>query len=265
MVFDSPEKEVIELLEKGPIIKKKLISDISKKLSMTPQGVYKIINKLKDKEVIIENAKILAISAVFIARIREYYLALTKTYYKDDATLTFLPEIKDTSKVSFVFETFKDLNNFWDNAAFLLKKSQKEKRYYCLFEPYSMYFRYSKEQATLFIKHLQSFGYSIVWVSLPAINDTMMADVSEIRSLGVQVVFDEKLDKYIGFNLFDDYMIETTYDSQWMDMMIDFFESGTPRDIVNRVIDNPSKFTLRIYKNTTKQDKIWKRIRKEII
>ena len=263
--FDSPEKEIISLVEHGPIPKKKLISTASKSTSKTPQQIYRVLNKLIEHGVLVENNKNLAFSGSYLIKLREYYLRVSKQYTDQSALENFIPELNQKGKASMTFRNYHEMSKLWDHLGVLLKTKSSEVKPYYFVESYSYWFRYFKNEAVGYINFMKSHNYHPVWVCKSPENDTILNDVKGLRSHGVEVIFNDSLDINTGFNFFDEYVIEIHYNPTWFSHIHEVYRKNISQDSVMVYFNESANFKFTIYKNTKKFDMLKKKLEREII
>ena len=121
MPTHTPLKDIIvNMLYLGPMEKAHIIENGCKQNSATPQGVYKALRLLRDREIIASHQKTVSLSLAWIEK-EAHRLKTAEETYKARAHAQFLLKLRDGEHRTFRFRTLLDLHLFWVQAFFILE------------------------------------------------------------------------------------------------------------------------------------------------
>lgn len=131
------ENEIKERLIPGSWLLKDLVESVSIAASVSPQGVYKAIRKLKASEVVSVYGKFVSLSGVWISKEREKLAFAEQVYKSSDDLKDLLSGKKERFSVS--FKTLSEVDLFWTHAYIKFLDLVETNVHSCAIQPHDWY------------------------------------------------------------------------------------------------------------------------------
>lgn len=219
----SSQEEVLRILARGPIEGGDLLVEISLKLSITKQGLYKILRQLLLAEIIIKEGKFFSLNKLWLTRFSDFIEESSRDLgvnlpFKDSAL---------KGKKIVTFKNPESLDIYWGHLYLtLVQKFKNSPFFFFNHHSWSIYERPSSE--TYLYKTSLKKGQKIM-ITLGV--DTLIAQKfkKDFAKNNIQITIDENflIPKTDNLCIVDDYFILTRYDSKTIDSIDSLFGKAT--------------------------------------
>lgn len=255
----SLQEELLDILSTGPINGTDLLLQISKKIPISKQGLYKALRQLLQEEIVIKEKTLFSLNKVWLSRFKNFIESSEQNY---GLILPILNKANNQRKV-ITFKNTEALDIYWGHLFLSLAETFKNKPFF-FFNHHSL-FIHERPQSELYL-----FEISIknkLKIALTLGNDTPAAQKLKrnFSRDNFQIAIDDKLSviRTDNFCIIDDYFITTRY-SEKTTKEIDLLFKKTSsfgeeeKKELHRILANCKNPKIIITKNE-KKAKTWKR------
>lgn len=262
------EEEIIRLLSHQKRSTIDLLSHIQKsQYTVTKQGFYKALRRLKKEEVILIYKKIVSLDTVWIRRMSAFVEETTRAYEvtRDSFDILWL---EDKQSLTYSFSTIQNLDNFWGNFQSILVNKTHHKEPVFSYDPHYWFFISRRERELELLKEMVEQKRQF----LMTVGGTLPLD---------KIVKKDFNNDYLQYNyktilegnnqymtVIGDYIAEVTLDSAVSDKIDTIYknETSASADVTARLtalLDTRGKNKIKISRNTKKAEMLKKRFQRD--
>lgn len=256
---------LIYLLRSGPWKKSDLIVAASEKTKTTPQGVYRALRKLRSKDVITTQRKVVSLSLSWIDEQLNTYKKTMKNYEEKARNNTFL-KLKPGKSAMFKFHTLQELDTFWVDT-FLLAELQTASNvpvYAVIPHDWFAYLRPSTNRA--WARRLKSKRHQGIVLTHALPFDRQVSKEREAKEL--EFVFNQnplKLDEQKYINIIGSWIFEATIDFKANSLLVNWMKNHSKiakndQSELDVLLKLPGNYQLKITNSFKRAKKIIKKI-----
>jgi hypothetical protein len=209
----SPVRQgILDILAKGPIDGINLLTQVSIKLPVSKQGLYKALRELMRDEVIIKEKKLFTLNKVWLSRLKDF---VEESEQSLGVALPFL-ETSFTGRKVIVFKDIDSLDTYWGHLFLTLSERFNDKPFF--FFNHHSWFIYDRphSETYLYKKSLKKKNKILITLG----KDTIFAREFKngFAKSNIQININEKvgIQKTDNLCVVGDYLIITRYDKKMM-------------------------------------------------
>lgn len=263
------EGKVLDLLKLGATFPKELLRQIQEERnkSISKQGFYKVLRKLKEEDIIIEHNKKISLSPVWVDKFLDFSSSLIRNYKSETNTFEFT-NLNEKESLRYKFNSIQNLDNFWGQAQnILMHKTNSFEAIYSYDPHYWFYLARNEVEKTLLKEIVRSQRKFLMTVGGKKSLDKLIKKDFNNKFLqyNIKDIIKEN-NKYV--TVIGDFVIEVGIDKNLADLIDDLYTrySELTQDLtkeLNIILNTKSKNILKIsrsknkstfYKNKLKKD-----------
>lgn len=265
-VENTIEEKIISMLSKGSYNSPDLISKISFDMGVTPQGVYKSLSYLIDKEIINKNKKSLSLNNIWIEKLRSFSEKVSENYSLKDFDDYLL--LDDKEKITYNFKNAVKLDNQWLHFVLIISKRLKNKPVF-IWNPHHWFILGRSESEKTFFSWFNKEKRD-VFVTIGDNTELDKFTMREIKTDNVHVNLDSNFSfsnsEYI--TVIGDYILTTKYSEDFNKKIDEFFDIRKEVNLESKselfnIIKKPQKTKIILERNKKKAIKYSKIMSKD--
>jgi hypothetical protein len=259
-------ERIVQLLEKSPLPKKKLIQAILSEKSVTIQAIYKALRSLDETEIITQKNDSVSLSLLWIEKELTRWDTVSQNYHATSRAHAFM-NLREGESLKLKFKNLRELELYWTQAFVYLEKTVSKNLPVYSIIPHDWFYSARPETDTLWIDKSGSRTQRIV-LTHPLTYDRL---VSKKRSAkGAEVMIDanplkQKESQY--FNTLGQWLFEVSFDTKVNESLVSWLKQ---QDTLQQNLDEPirnilsekGQFTLKISASSKRTNVIQKKLQK---
>lgn len=267
MIYDpkTVEESILFFLQKGSLSTTELLQKIQeKRTGTTKQALYKILQKLKEEEVVVVRSKYVSLSHLWINRMAEYFATAQRLYTTHGEPSEDFLQLEDGDKITYTFKNPNATDIFWGHAFGILSEVIKKEPVY-VYDPHEWFILARRESEKKLFDEIKEKEKQLF----------VLIGNKDPLDIFVQKEFDGKMSQYhtttdsifskdnYYLNIFGDFIIETWLDTKTSEDIDHFYKTHMifdekAKEALKEIIERRGKNKLVISRNARKAEKLKK-------
>jgi hypothetical protein len=262
----SPQEEILRIIARGPINGTDILAVVSLKLSITKQGLYKILRQLLFSEIIVKEKNFFVLNKLWLTRFSDFIEESEKNL---GINLPFENSLLNGRK-TIIFKNAEALDIYWGHLYLALAQKFEDKPFF-FFNRHSWSI-YERPQSENYLYKTSLKKAQKILITLGV--NTLIAQnfKKQFAKNNIQITIDEEflIPKTDSLCVVDDYFIATRYDYKTIGLMDKLFGQATAFGEVeskelHKILANCKKPKIIITKNAKKANTWRRRLAKNFV
>ncbi len=259
------EEYILFFLQKGSLGTIELLQKIQgKREGTTKQALYKILQKLKEEEVVVVRSKYVSLSHLWINRMAEYFATAQRLYTTHGEPSEDFLQLEDGDKIVYTFKNPNSTDMFWGHAFGILSEVTGTESIY-LYNPHEWFMLARYESEKKLFDAVKQKGKQLFMLTGNK-NELDLFVSKEFDGVLLQYhTLQNKLfpkDNYY-LNIFGDFLIEVCLDEKTSNAIDRFYKTHTifnekSKEALKEIIERRGKNKFVISRNARKAEKLKK-------
>jgi len=262
----SSQEEVLRVLARGPITGADLLVEMSLKLPITKQGLYKILRQLLSSEIIVKGGRFFSLNKLWLTRFNDF---IEESGKELGISLPFKDSLLRGRK-NITFKDFEALDIYWDHLYLTLAQKFKNSSFF-FFNRHSWSI-YERPQSEAYLYKISLEKGQKIMITLGVNTIVAQKFKKAFAKNNIQIAIDEKflIPKTDNLCIVEDYFILTRYDNKTIDLIDSLFNRATSfggsefREL-HRILLNCKKPKIIITKDNRKANAWRRRLAKNFV
>lgn len=271
-MFDENNIEniIIKKLQYGPQKTIDLIKRIKNvRPKTTKQAVYLILRKLKEKEAININKKIVSLNTLWIRRLSEFVKTANQTYFGNSFVSEYFTNLKEREKIRYYFNDSKQMDSFWAHVLITLLEISSVNAHDFVYAPHYWFYIARRESEDDFYKiFLELNKKAFILIGNDTFLDRDFKKNSFNKNVQIHTISSSEFKKNNYYmNVVGDYIIEVLMDENISKKINEFYSKtrevdSLDKEELKRIISQLGKSKFVISRNKAKAKRMKNKFKK---
>jgi hypothetical protein len=263
---ESLDEKIVLLLKNGALNTSDLLVLLQKGGTVTKQGFYAALRRLKAEDTVVVQRKTVALNTTWIQKMRNLVLGMGRVYTEDTGAIGIL-SLADKESVSYSFATIQQLDAFWGHAQNIVVHATPVTDPVYTYDPHYWFYIGRKDTEYALVDEVTSLGKQFLMTvgGNTALDKAIKGDFStELRQYHIERLFDDQTYYVV---VIGDFIFETRLDPKAAQLIEEIYQRNTVlTGIVAQMLGQISKMRVRsrlkISRNRTRAMKLKAKMRK---
>lgn len=265
-------KRIVTILSAQSLTTNNLINAInSNGFLVSIQAIYKSLKILKKEGVIVMYKKEVSLDQTWLRKIEEFIMTSKYSNKNIPQTSGHFLQMQDGDTITYNFKNALQVDIFWNHVLYSLFDTFPEERHWFAYSKHCWFLVGRKDEELNLRDYMNSKGISYIFSVLGSTKlDKYVAKYFDGKMSKYQIVSKQPIkNRYVGFTVFQDYIVEAKYSKETINKIDNFYQKYTePTDEnileLEKIIKNQSHIKFTIKRNNKQATQLKKTLSKNL-